>query len=46
MLQRAAQWRLLAIAGGLSLLILYLYGLDRMGLYSADIGMSVSASSL
>jgi len=36
MLQRAAQWRLLAIAGGLSLLILYLYGLDRMGLYSAD----------
>ncbi len=36
MLQRAAQWRLLAIAGGLSLLILYLYGLDRMGLYSTD----------
>jgi 4-amino-4-deoxy-L-arabinose transferase-like glycosyltransferase len=36
MLQRAAQWRLLAIAGGLSLLILYLYGLGRMGLYSAD----------
>jgi 4-amino-4-deoxy-L-arabinose transferase-like glycosyltransferase len=36
MLQRAAQWRLLAIAGGATLLILYLYGLDRMGLYSAD----------
>src|SRR5690348_16232065 len=34
--QRAAQWRLLAIVGGLSLLILYLYGLDRMGMYSAD----------
>ncbi len=27
---------MLAIAGGLALLILYLYGLDRMGLYSAD----------
>lgn len=36
MLLRAARWRLLAIAGGLSLLILYLYGLDRMGVYSAD----------
>src|ERR1700733_5124077 len=36
MLQRATRWRLLAIAGGLALLILYLYGLDRIGLYSAD----------
>jgi 4-amino-4-deoxy-L-arabinose transferase-like glycosyltransferase len=36
MLQRATRWRLLAIAGGLALLILYLYGLDRMGLYGPD----------
>jgi len=36
MLQRASQWRLLAIAGGLLLVIVYLYGLDRMGMYSAD----------
>jgi 4-amino-4-deoxy-L-arabinose transferase-like glycosyltransferase len=34
--QRATRWRLLAIAGGLALLILYLYGLDRMGLYGPD----------
>ena len=34
--QRAVHWRLLAIAGGLSLLILYFYGLDRMGLYGPD----------
>src|SRR5579862_3977191 len=33
---RATRWRLLAIAGGLALLILYLYGLDRMGLYGPD----------
>src|SRR3954470_9913462 len=36
MLPTATRWRLLAIAGGLALLVLYLYGLDRMGLYSAD----------
>ncbi len=36
MLQRATRWRLLAIASGLALLFLYLYGLDRMGLYSDD----------
>jgi 4-amino-4-deoxy-L-arabinose transferase-like glycosyltransferase len=36
MLQRATRWRLLAIAGGLALLFIYLYGLDRMGLFSAD----------
>jgi 4-amino-4-deoxy-L-arabinose transferase-like glycosyltransferase len=36
MLQRAVHWRLLAIAGGLALFILYLYGLDRVGLYGPD----------
>jgi 4-amino-4-deoxy-L-arabinose transferase-like glycosyltransferase len=36
MLPRAARWRLLAIASGLLLLILYLYGLDRMGMYDPD----------
>jgi 4-amino-4-deoxy-L-arabinose transferase-like glycosyltransferase len=36
MLQLAARWRLLAIASGLALLVLYLYGLDRMGIYGPD----------
>jgi 4-amino-4-deoxy-L-arabinose transferase-like glycosyltransferase len=36
MLQRANRWRSLAIAGGLGLLILYCYGLDRIGIYGPD----------
>lgn len=36
MLQSATRWRWLALAGGLALLVLYVYGLDRMGLYGPD----------
>lgn len=34
--ERTALWRTLAIASGIALLILYCYGLGRMGLYGPD----------
>lgn len=48
--ERTASWRWVAIACGIALLILYCYGLDRMGIYGPDepryaaIGLEMSRS--